>query len=301
MIVKGITQLQLKVGSQYTYQRCVVIKNLNRLVILGRDWFRKYGVRIYYDLGAIRLNGEYIPLEEDIHMSNVATLAENVTLKPQHIHRIILQPVAQQEIGRVFELEQLRTGELSNLSGVLMVNSVVRVGRNQTFQVGMVNNTNQTISLRKGWPIAKLSGIQGIQKMPVQNGYTNDSGTPDLTGIKVPKAHENDVRRLINKNIDRFASDDKHLGRTSTVKMRIDTGNEPPIKKRPYPTPLTQREAVEKTIDEMLQAELITRSRSPWGFPIVLVKKKDGSQRFCVDYRDLNKITRRNAHLLPLI
>ena len=299
--VKGITQLQFKLGNQYTYQKCVVVQNLNRLVILGRDWFRKYGVRIYYDLGTIRLNGEYIPLEEDIHMSNLATLAESVTLKPQHIHRCVLQPVAKQKIGHVFELEQVRTGELSNLSGVLMVNSVVRVGRNQTFQVGIVNNTNQTVSLRRGWPVAKLSGVNNIQRIPIQSRHKDKSNIPDLAGIKVPEAYQREVGRLIDRNIDRFASEDKHLGRTNTVRMRIDTGREPPIKKRPYPTPLAQRQAVEETIEEMLKAGLITRSRSPWGFPIVLVKKKDGSQRFCVDYRDLNKITRRNAHPLPLI
>ena len=299
--IKGITRLQLKVGNQYTHQECVVVQNLNRLVILGRDWFRKYGVRIYYDLGTIRLNGEYIPLEEDIHMSNVATLAESVTLKPQHIHSCVLRPVTEQGIGRVFELEQLQSGELSNLSGVLMVNSVVRVGKNQTFEVGVVNNTNKTISLRRGWPIARLSRIHQIQRFPLPSRHAGRPNIPDLEGIKVPEAHQREVRRLVERNIDRFASEDKHLGRTNTVKMRIDTGNEPPIKKRPYPTPLAQRKAVEETIDEMSKAGLITRSRSPWGFPIVLVKKKDGSQRFCVDYRDLNKITRRNAHPLPLI
>ena len=51
----------------------------------------------------------------------------------------------------------------------------------------------------------------------------------------------------------------------------------------------------------MLEAGVIERSRSPWGFPIVLVEKKDGSKRFCVDFRALNKITKKNAHPLPII
>ena len=58
---------------------------------------------------------------------------------------------------------------------------------------------------------------------------------------------------------------------------------------------------VEETIDEMLRAKIIERSRSPWGFPIVLVKKKDNSLRFCIDYRELNKVTKRNSFPLPVI
>ena len=83
--------------------------------------------------------------------------------------------------------------------------------------------------------------------------------------------------------------------------MCIDTGNHEPIKKQPYRTPLKQRKIVETAIEEMLEAGVIERSRSPWGFPIVLVEKRDGSKRFCVDFRALNKITKKNAHPLPII
>lgn len=54
-------------------------------------------------------------------------------------------------------------------------------------------------------------------------------------------------------------------------------------------------------IDEMLEAKIIQRSKSPWSFPVVTVDKKDGSKRFCVDFRALNKATKSNSYPLPVI
>ena len=76
--------------------------------------------------------------------------------------------------------------------------------------------------------------------------------------------------------------------------MKIDTQNHPPIKLRPYRTPIKDREVVDKAVDEMLEANVIRRSKSPWSFP-------DGSKRFCVDFRKLNQITKPNSYPLPLI
>ena len=83
--------------------------------------------------------------------------------------------------------------------------------------------------------------------------------------------------------------------------MHIDVGNNHPIKMRPYRTPIKNREVIDKAVDEMLDADVIRRSRSPWSFPVVIVDKKDGSKRFCVDFRKLNQITKKNSYPLPLI
>ena len=54
-----------------------------------------------------------------------------------------------------------------------------------------------------------------------------------------------------------------------------------------------------KKVDE--KADVIRRSRSPWSFPVIKVDKKDGSKRFCTDFRKLNQITKKNSYPLPLI
>ena len=52
-------------------------------------------------------------------------------------------------------------------------------------------------------------------------------------------------------------------------------------------------------LNNMLKKNLISPSKSPWAAPIVLVKKRDGTCRFCVDYRQINDVTRKDAYPLP--
>ena len=105
----------------------------------------------------------------------------------------------------------------------------------------------------------------------------------------------------MEENSDILAKKDSDLTQTDTVTMKIETGDHPPIKLRPYRTPLNTRKIIDKAVDEMLEANIIQRSRSSWAFPVIIVEKKDGSSRFCIDYRKLNKITRPIAINLPLI
>ena len=70
---------------------------------------------------------------------------------------------------------------------------------------------------------------------------------------------------------------------------------------RPYHTPLNNREVIDKALEAILEAKVIRRSNSPWSFPVVIVDKKDGSKRFCVDFRKLNQVIKKNSFPLPLI
>ena len=69
--------------------------------------------------------------------------------------------------------------------------------------------------------------------------------------------------------------------------MQIDIGNNVPIKMKPYSTPIKNREVIDKAMNEILDADVIRRPRSPWSFPVIIVDKKYGSKRVCVDFRKL--------------
>jgi hypothetical protein len=91
------------------------------------------------------------------------------------------------------------------------------------------------------------------------------------------------------------------LGRNNLQPHRIDTGDHPPIKQAMRRQPYAHIEEIERNIQELLAADIIEPAVSPWASNVLLVKKKDGTWRFCVDYRKLNDVTRKEAYPLPRI
>ena len=116
----------------------------------------------------------------------------------------------------------------------------------------------------------------------------------------LPKDKTETVRSLIDEYKDLFATSDQDLVRTNIVRHNINTVSTIPVKQPPRRTPIAMREEVEKHIDEMLQKNVIEPADGPWS-GIVLVKRKDGSTRFYVDYRRLNDPTTKDAYPLPRI
>lgn len=159
----------------------------------------------------------------------------------------------------------------------------------------MVNNTNKTFKIKRGCVIGRINAIDETTIEPSTMEATNNKAFQDpMTELNVPPEHRPRIERLVDQNSNLFASTDADLGHASAIQMKIDTGNHPPIKMKPYRASLNKRKIVDKAIDDMLDSNIIRRSKSHWSFPIVVVHKKDGSKIFCVDFRQLNKITKTN-------
>ena len=109
--------------------------------------------------------------------------------------------------------------------------------------------------------------------------------------------------RLLWSYADIFSiKDDDPLGRVNVWEHRIIT--EPdiqPIKRHPYFVSETQRQIIRDCIRKMLSKEVITPMCSPWGAPVTLVTKRDGSVRFCTDFRQLNAVTKDDSYPPPRI
>ena len=95
--------------------------------------------------------------------------------------------------------------------------------------------------------------------------------------------------------------EDGERGETDLTRFSIDTGDAQPRKQPARRIPFAVREEVSKQIDEMESNRIIQPSSSAWASPIVLVRKKDGGMRFCVDYRQLNLVTKKDTYPLPRI
>jgi hypothetical protein len=74
-----------------------------------------------------------------------------------------------------------------------------------------------------------------------------------------------------------------------------------PIAKTPYRLASAKMKEMMKLLEELLEKGFIRPSASPWGAPVLFVKKKDGTMRMCIDYRELNKVTIKNKYPLPRI
>lgn len=88
---------------------------------------------------------------------------------------------------------------------------------------------------------------------------------------------------------------------TLGIEHEIHTGTEAPVKVRPRRYARIEQEVIDAEVDKMLKNKVIEEGQGAWGFPVVLVKKKDGTVRFCIDYRLLNAVTKRDVYPLPRI
>ena len=100
---------------------------------------------------------------------------------------------------------------------------------------------------------------------------------------------------------DTFAGHDLDLGCFPQVQHKINTGTSPPFKQKMRRTPLGFEEEEEKHLQKMLDVGVIEPSCAEWASPPVLIRKRDGTVRYCVDFRRLNSITIKDAFPLPLI
>jgi hypothetical protein len=119
----------------------------------------------------------------------------------------------------------------------------------------------------------------------------------DTTGLHSDELQA--LQSLLERNVDCFAINPKKPSTTTLTTHSIDTGDHRPIRLPPYRTPHHHEEFIEKEIQDLLLNGLIEKSTSPWSFPVVVVGKKDGSKRLCIDFRKLNAITKMDAWPMP--
>ena len=172
-----------------------------------------------------------------------------------------------------------------------------------TIPVHISNITTRTVTIA---PKAVLCELQPVS-VQQERVKPNDEVIGDIfKEINIP----NDTltadelirgKNLIQKYNDIFSKSDTDIGYTSLVKHRIDLTDDTPFKQRHRRIPPSMLEEVRNHLQQLLSAGIIRRSHSPWSSNVVLVRKKDGKLRMCVDYRQLNQRTIKDSYALPRI
>jgi len=176
--------------------------------------------------------------------------------------------------------------------------------------------------MRKGCTIAEYSPIEDDvleicnEDEKLEKATVNRAKQDEVKEQEVPKhiqdLYERSTQGLDNRETDiakeklvsyskLFAETSEELGQSDVVEHTIDTGDNRPVKQRARRIPIAHQEIAENMVSEMLKKKVIRSSTSAWASPIVLVTKKDGTTRFCIDYRILNGLTTSDAYPLPRV
>ena len=144
-----------------------------------------------------------------------------------------------------------------------------------------------------GDPLERAKAVKQISDGGILSEPKKKIVNPELTISQQKK-----VELLIEEYESTFS---EKPGRTSMCEHAIITGDALPTKNRPRRQPPRWEEEINRQLDELLRQNLCRPSCSPWASNVVLVSKKDGKQRFTIDYRRLNDVTKKDAYSIPQI
>lgn len=219
---------------------------------------------------------------------------------------------SQQYTGLTVVFEPSRGGLAA---GLLTSPAIVKVVRGQVYvpviNVGVVDvNLYARTVLGAISPVTVVSLPPGVEDVPLSVQATVSSQMTvgslqdkiDSVDLSLMTPEEQcQVRALLFKYSSVFSAHDSDLGCTTLITHDIPLTDEVPVRQRYRRIPPSEYEAVKAHINQLLETQIIRESSSPYASPIVLVKKKDGSLRMCVDYRQLNSKTRKDSFPLPRI
>ncbi|KAK3099399.1 hypothetical protein FSP39_003829 [Pinctada imbricata] len=272
--------------------------------ILGMDFLEQYDVVIKASQNRMVISDRSIDLEQtNSDICARVRLSKEVIIPPKS--EVLTSGYVDKSVpNQNVIVEPYKS--LGN-KGLLLCRSLVDPN---SVKLSVMNVGDKPVKLLCDTAVANLEEVEDVKEVePESKSRENENcSVPeylqtllDSVSPKLSDEQREKVAKFLIEFQDVFVSPEGNLGRTDVVRHTIDTGNTRPIKIPPRRLHVAQREIVEKELDKMLKNDIIEPSSSPWSSPLLLVVKKDGSVRFCVDFRRLNSVTRKDAYPLPKI
>ncbi|GFV11536.1 retrovirus-related Pol polyprotein from transposon 412 [Trichonephila clavipes] len=270
--IHGKLKVKIKFGDA-TYQHAVYVADIADPFILGLDFLKEHGFTLDFNKNELRSIHEEVTIFKIKHRTESirqVTANENITIPPRT--EIIVPGYIGNDVS--FNSGLIGTAE-NKANGLLIASTLVDLSRKLSRPVTCVCKSSSLL----------------LSNSPQQL-------TPDLLeNVELSPEQKSSAERLFQEFEDVFSRNSSDIGHTTVTQHRIDTADHPPIKQHPRRLPFAKQEEVGTLLREMQENDIIEPSSSPWASPIVLVRKKDGSTRFCVDYENLTTSPRRTATL----
>ena len=204
-------------------------------------------------------------------------------------------------------------GDVMKRNPLLVARALVTL-TDMAVPICLLNPRPECITVKKGTVVAHMEPVQSLDTSfvgacqslsltsePMEIKKQLIEGMLMNLGTHVTNCQQQKLLELLLEFADIFAVNSDDMGRTCRIKHKIYTGDALPIRQPLRRVPPIKRKETQELLHKMLQKDVIQPSCSPWASPVVVVRKKDGSPRFCIDYRKLNKVTKKDAYPIPRI
>jgi len=161
--------------------------------------------------------------------------------------------------------------------------------------------TNLRHDMLLGMDLRRLDFEIRLNNQPLVNyGSAPTAGICTIEGglAHLTTGEHRALEQFLESEVNKF---DHIQGVIPLIQHRIQLEDTTPIKQKCRPRNPAMQRIIDEEVDKMLAEGVIRPSSSPWSSPVVIVRKKDGKLRFCVDFRRLNKVSKKDAYPLPQI
>lgn len=309
----GRGRMKITIGDR-DFIHDVWIGDISEDVILGLDFMKAHRCQVDLEHSSMCVNGECIDL---ICSGSNDAQVFRIVLNSTVVIPARTEVVVQGCVNGLKHLDDCCIIEPNEqkVPGILVGKVLAKMERG-CVPVRVLNVADRPRKIKKGSYLARGESTssdnvvsEDLEEVTNKSQDSSETTLPEhledlfeRSACQVQNMEErNSVKKLLSEYADVFSRNAADIGRTGMIKHNILTGDHPPIKQPARRMPAAKREEARKAIDEMQRSGVIEQSTSPWSSPIVLVRKKNGSTRFCVDYRKLNSITKKDSYPLPRI